>query len=238
MNYKKLIIIMGILLFINGCTDFLMICSLNPFYLEKDVVMSANIEGRWNASAMDTNMDNKTNSVWQIADTSFWQVQQFVFQEKIKTKQGKDSTIFKPQKFYIVKLLNGQNDSTQYQFKLVLFRIHNSLYGDFSPYEVQAIKNSRIAKENYLTVHTLARIDIKNKQLFVAWLGSDYMKDMIERKRVRIKYRYIHEAQRLLLTASSEELTQMIEKYGDQTRFIDWKEQPAQLKLTRLIQLP
>jgi hypothetical protein len=91
-----------------------------------------------------------------------------------------------------------------------------------------------MAEENYFTVHTLARINTNNKQFNISWLGSDYMRDMIEKKRVRIKYRYVHDAKRLLLTASSDELTQMLESYADQTRFIDWQDQPAMLKLTRL----
>lgn len=235
MNLKKLLIISGILLFISSCTDFLMICSLNPFYLEKDIVLATAIEGKWHARELKakSDADNQNNSKWQLADTSFWQVRQFVYPELTKTKQGKDTTISRAQKYYIVQLLDATNDSAQYQFKLVLFRINNSLYGDFCPYEMPAIKNSRIAKENYLIVHTLARIDIKNNQLFISWLGSEYVKDMIERKRVRIKYRYVHYVDRLLLTASSEELTQMIEKYGHQTRFIDWEAQPGKLKLTR-----
>ena len=91
-----------------------------------------------------------------------------------------------------------------------------------------------MAKENYFTVHTLARISFRNKQLFVSWLGDEYMKEMIEKKRVRIKYRYVPDAGRLLLTASSEELTAMIERYADQKRFIDWEDQNAMLKLNRI----
>jgi hypothetical protein len=83
-------------------------------------------------------------------------------------------------------------------------------------------------------VHTLARIQVQNKQLFVSWLGADYMKRMIENKRVRIKYRYVPDAGRLLLTASSEELSAMIERYADEKRFIDWEDQPAMLHLNRI----
>jgi len=91
-----------------------------------------------------------------------------------------------------------------------------------------------MAKENYFTVHTLARITIQNKQLKVSWLGADYMKSMIEGKRVRIKYRYVSDAGRLLLTASSNDLTEMIERYADQKRFIDWEDQPSMLQLNRI----
>lgn len=241
MKPKRLLIIIALLLFFSGCNDFFMICSLNPYYIERDIVLSPEIEGYWTANSLKAKSDTTKNElpIWQLADTTLtWQIKQSILKEKVKTKQGKDSTYFKYQNYYIVKLIDNHPDSAQYQFKLVLFRIKDNLYGDFSPYEIKAIENSRMVKENYFTVHTLARIHFKNKQLNVSWLGADYMKDMIEKKRVRIKYRFIQDAGRLLLTASSEDLTQMIEKYGNQTRFIDWQDQPAMLNLTHLNNLP
>ncbi|HAH25836.1 MAG TPA: hypothetical protein DCL77_19115 [Prolixibacteraceae bacterium] len=241
MKPKKLLLILGIILFISGCSDFIMICSLNPFYLEKNIVLSPEMEGYWSAQAIKSKSDStsKSSSHWELADTtSTWHIKQFISEEKVKTKRGKDSTVFRPQNYYIVKLADKHPDSIQYQFQMVLFRVKDHLYADFRPYEILAIKNSRMAKENYFKVHTVARITIQNKQFNVSWLGADYMKEMIEKKRVRIKYNYVHDAGRLLLTASSEELTHMIERYGDETRFIDWQDQPAQLKLTHINQLP
>ncbi|HET6559906.1 MAG TPA: hypothetical protein VFG54_21445 [Prolixibacteraceae bacterium] len=236
MKPKKFIIIIATILFLSGCSEFFMICSLNPFYIEKNIVLSTEIEGNWTAKTIHVKSDTyKDVNIWELADTtSLWQIKQFISEQTIKTKGGKDSTVFRPQNYYIVKLIDNHPDSAQYQFKLVLFRAKDKLYGDFSPYETKAIENSTMASENYFTVHTLARINVKNKQFNVSWLGADYVKDMIEKKRVRIKYRYIQDAKRLLLTASSDELTQMIERYADQTRFIDWQDQPAMLKLTRI----
>jgi len=237
MKLRKLLIVSGILLFISGCSDFMMICSLNPFYLEKDIVLSPEIEGSWTVHPIKSQKDStdKNSTPWQEADiTSIWRINRSISEETVKTKKGKDSTVFKPQNYYVVKLTGENPDSAKYQFNLALFRINGVLYADFSPREITDIHNSRMAKENYFTVHTLARIQVKHKQLFVSWLGADYMKSMIENKRVRIKYRYVLDAKRLLLTASSEELTAMIERYADQKRFIDWEDQPAMLKLNRI----
>lgn len=237
MKHRKLLIVFGIILFISGCSDFCMICSLNPFYLDKNVVLEHEIEGNWSVHPIQTKKDSndKNSSPWEEADTtSIWRINQFISEEKVKTKRGIDSTVFKPQNHYVVKLTGNNPDSAQYQFRLVLFRINGVLYGDFSPREISAIQNSRMAKESYFTVHTLARVQVQNKQLFVSWLGADYMKEMIEKKRVRIKYRYVPDAGRLLLTASSEDLTTMIERYADEKRFIDWDDQPAMLKLNRI----
>jgi len=237
MNRPKAIILLGIILLLTGCSDFCMICSLNPFYIGKNVVLAQEIEGNWSVHPIQSKKDSteKNSSHWEEADTtSIWRINQFVSEEKVKTKRGIDSTVFKPQNFYVVKLTGNNPDSAQYQFRLVLFRIKGVLYADFSPRETQAIKNSRMAKENYFIVHTLARVSIQNKQLFVSWLGADYMKGMIKNKRVRIKYHYVSDAGRLLLTASSQDLTEMIERYAAEKRFIDWDDQLAMLKLNRI----
>jgi hypothetical protein len=237
MKLRKLLVISGILLYISGCTDFMMICSLNPFYLDKNVVLSPEIEGNWTAHEIKSKKDSTENasSHWEAVDTtSVWRINQFISEEKVKTKKGKDSIVFKPQNWYVVKLTGNSPDSARYQFHLTIFRINGVLYGDFCPRELTAIKESRMAKENYFTVHTLARIQVQNKQLFISWLGAEYMKSMIEDKRVRIKYRWVPDAKRLLLTASSKELTEMIERYAYQKRFIDWNEQLAMLHLNRI----
>jgi hypothetical protein len=237
MKLRKLLIVSGILLFISGCSDFMMICSLNPFYLDKNITLAPEIEGNWTAHSIQSKSDSKSknSSKWEKADTtSVWRINRFISEEKMKTKKGNDSIVFKPQNFYVARLSDINPDSARYQFRLTLFRINGALYGDFCPREITDIRRSLMAKENYFEVHTLARFQVKNKQLLVSWLGTDYMKDMIEKKRVRIKYRYVPDAGRLLLTASSHDLTEMIARYADQKRFIDWEDQPAMLKLTRI----
>lgn len=237
MKLRKLLFAAGFLLFISGCSDFMMICSLNPFYLDKYVVLTPEVEGNWSAHEIKSKKDSADNnsSHWEMADTlSSWSIRQRIFQEKQKTKHGKDSTVFKPQNDYVVKLVGSNPDSSKYQFKMVIFKINDVLFADFSPYEISAIKNSRMAKENYLTVHTLARITFQGGKPTISWLSTDCMKEMIEKKRVRVKYKYVPDAGRLLLTASSESLTEMIERYAHQKRFIDWENQPAMLKLNRI----
>ena len=60
------------------------------------------------------------------------------------------------------------------------------------------------------------------------------MKDMIEKKRVRVNCQWNDSESRLLLTGSPEQLTGMIDRYAGETRFIDWEDQSAMLKLNRL----
>jgi hypothetical protein len=215
-----------------------MICSLNPFYLEKNVTLKPEIEGSWSAFPLKMKaIPNKDESpdVWNEMDTAaVWKIERVISKETIKTKNGNDSVVFRPLDHYRVKLVNNLTDSTLYQFKMVLFRINKGLYADFMPVESTGLEKSRFAAESYFKIHTLARIFLAEGLIRISWLGAEQMKEMIEEKRVRVNYRWVSQAKRLLLTGSSEQLTGMIERYADQTRFIDWERQPAMLMLNPL----
>ena len=94
--------------------------------------------------------------------------------------------------------------------------------------------NSKLASGSFFEMHTLARLTLIKDSAELSWIGADCMKEMIEKKRVRVNYQWVKETGRFLLTASSAELTGMIERYADQPRFIDWNVQQARLNLSRL----
>jgi hypothetical protein len=231
-----MLILMLFILLVSGCTDFFMICSLNPFYLDKNVTLVPEIEGRWGALPLRNSANSKDEkNVWnQMDTTSVWKIERRIARDSYKNKNGKDSVVFRPMDYYHVTLISSDTDTTKYSFKMVLFRIKNVLYADFMPMDKTGLENSRLASENYFSIHTLARLVIRNNQPELSWLGAEYMKEMIENKRVRVSYRWVSDARRLLLTGSSEQLTGMIDRYADQTRFIDWDLQPAKLKLNRI----
>jgi hypothetical protein len=151
----------------------------------------------------------------------------------VKDKHGVDSTTFKPENYYHAKLTRS-SDSTNYEFKVVLFHIKKDLYADFIPNNKEGLLKSKLSSGSFFEVHTLARVTLNNNQIGLSWLGADCMKEMIEKKRVRVNYQWVQETGRFVLTASSNELTAMIERYADQSRFIDWENQKAKLELTSL----
>ena len=237
MRRKKLLFITGLLFFLIGCDNYYMICSLNPFYIEKNILLESRIEGSWLAKAVKATKDSGSSNdseIWGLADTtSTWTIKRAIRKFVLKDKNGVDSTTFKPENYYYVKLTRS-SDSTNYEFKVVLFHVKKGLFADFIPHNKEGLMKSKLATSSFFEVHTLARVILNNDQIKLSWLGADCMKDMIEKKRVRVNYQWVNDANKFILSASPNELTAMIDRYADQTRFIDWENQKAKLELTRL----
>lgn len=243
MKRKKILLLFGILLLITGCSDFYMICSLNPFYLDKNIKLLPEIEGSWTAlplrikqgKAGKQEEKKDPKEVWKMTDTtSVWKIERRISKETKKTALGKDSVVYTPMDYYTVRMTGTTGDSSLYQFKMVIFSVNQQLYADFMPVDNTGLDKSRMAIESYLRIHTLARLVMHDHQPQFSWLGAEYMKEMIEKKRVRLNYRWTDSSNRLLLTGSPEQLTGMIERYAGEPRFIDWDNQPTMLKLNRL----
>ncbi len=232
---RKLILIAALILLLFGCNNYYMVSSLNPFYTEKNITLDRKVEGSWTVQAIPATEDSSINpAIWGFADTtSTWLIKQHISKNVVKDKHGADSISWKPENFYIAQLRNS-SDSAGYEFKVVLFRAKNVLYADFSTSNKEKLFSSKLATNNFFEVHTLARVTFINNRMTLSWLGADCVKDMIENKRVRVKYQWINEAGKFVLTATSKELYGMIERYADQPRFMDWNNQKAKLELTRI----
>ena len=109
MKRPKTIILIGIILLLTGCTDFFMICSLNPFYLDKNIRLLPEIEGRWSALPIYSAVSNNENGhdVWkQMDSTAVWTIERVIAKETRKTKQGKDSVVYTPLDLYYSVLIS------------------------------------------------------------------------------------------------------------------------------------
>jgi len=237
MRQKKILLITVFVLLFIGCDSYYIICSLNPFYTEKNIILETRIEASWTARPIPSKKDSASSSnpdIWGLADTtSIWSIKRAISKFVVKDKHGVDSTTFKPENYYSAKLVRPA-DSTSYEFKVVLFRVEKGLYADFIPNNKEVLLKSKLAAYGLFETHTLARIIFIGSHVQLSWLGADCMKEMIEDKRVRVNYQWVKETGRFVLSATSKELTAMIERYADQSRFIDWENQSSQLELTRL----
>lgn len=237
MKRQKMFLITLMILLFTACDNFFIICSLNPFYQEKNITLIPDIEGIWTVaqSRIPADTTQSKSSVWnQLDTTSVWTIRRAFSEEILKDHLKRDSSVFHPLNYYHVQLSGGTTCSALIKFKVVFFKVGQNLYADFLPLENNLHDKSRLIDDSYFKIHTLAKVNRHNNQVSLSWLGSDSVKDMLENKRVRLSYRWVKEAGRLLLTGSSTELTGMLERYGEEKRFIDWETQQAKLKLNRI----
>jgi len=236
MKQHKKLTILAVIILLSGCNDFFMICSLNPFYTEKKIVLEPKMEGTWAADSSNLLIQGgKDNPVWRLSDTSLvWKITRQIDRETKKGVDGKDSVSMIPRNYYSIQFRDLQTDSTVYQFKMVLFLVKGVQFADIMPSASTFTEKSRMAKENYLMVHTLAKVFLEPNSIRLSWLSEECMRDMIENKHVRSKFVYSTSINRLLLTGSSERLYEMLERHAGEKRFIDWEAQPAIMTLKKL----
>jgi hypothetical protein len=103
----------------------------------------------------------------------------------------------------------------------MLTRINGQLYMDIMPVGVKdpASENAFEFSTYYLPVFNIARIDItKEGKLSINYLNGSYIKEQVTSGRMRLKHETDKGFDTFLLTASSFELRQFLEKYGHDDR--------------------
>lgn len=230
--YKLLLATLFMLLF-TGCDDYIIVCSLNPFYTPDNIITDSAIEGKWKTLKISNNVSGG-KTIWYKNDTSLlWKIERKMGNTTIRDIHGRDSaTVAAPKDYYMVHIVSENKDSLIADYKLVLFRVKGVVYADLMPVNDLLTSNSRLAKDSYIVAHTLARLKTRGNTQTVSWLSDQTMREMIEDKHVRAKYKYNND--RLMLTGSPEQLTAMIERYATEKRFVDWDQQPAMLNLVKI----
>jgi hypothetical protein len=101
--------------------------------------------------------------------------------------------------------------------------IQNDLFIEFSPLLSNDPKNAEGSgfeyNYTYLPSFTIARLNIKNNRAIdIQFLNGDFIKEQISAGNMRIKHEHNDLLNMFLITASSSELKQFLEKYGNDDR--------------------
>ena len=232
------IIFFAFIILITGCSEDAMVCSVNPFYLDKNVVYIPEIAGYWSAKPIYPDSINEDyKNPWEDTDTnSVWSITRPTVIVNPEYPSETDTAVIYPYRNYILTLKKPK-DSIYYRFHLTLFKIENTLYADFLPNIIPTIEKSTLLRESINNgYHTLARVEMNDSLLILTWLSGYSMAEMIANKRVRTEFMWDAQRERfisIILTSNSKELTFMIQRYFNQKRFIDWTNQPAMIKLVK-----
>ncbi len=198
---RNIIYLSCILILFSGC--FLQ--SLHPLITQEKAVQIEGLEGRWETedSRWTFFRDSKNIKNMSLSGLSVSGDVKFSFDEG--DALSKDD----PAYFVVYEDLNKDiPDSVLLEAKIG--RINDTYYMDITVSDIFRDVNF----ENYhlFPVHTFSKIKIEGDNLNIELFKSDWISDLIQENRVRIKHEVIGE--NVLITASTEELNKFVKKYG------------------------
>ncbi|MBE9509960.1 MAG: hypothetical protein IMY71_03710 [Bacteroidetes bacterium] len=192
---KKTAIILAVLV-IAGC-----IPSLHPLYTGDDLVFNPELIGEW----YDNDDPEQT---WEF------------------TRDGENAYNLKHTDFsHVTKELDtGEftNDTIWFtgKFDIHLIKLGGNYFMDFYPGNNNQLEINELLELHLFPVHTFAKVQFMENEVRIFQVDPDWIKTVIEEKKIRIKHEMIDDA--IILTASTEELQKFFTKYAEEDRaFID-----------------
>ena len=169
-----------------------LVSSLHPFFKPKDKVYDPAMLGAW--------IDG---------DSCIWTIEKNMISEEFMGPERSDST-------YRITYYEG--DGMIGMFTGTLFKLKGNLYVDFYPDPNEDHHLSDFASMHHFPTHTLARIGMDSEGIMLYWYGEEWLTDLFEQNRIRIKHETVEFAPdfpRHVLTAPTDELQKFITKYAN-----------------------
>ncbi|MEQ8812141.1 MAG: hypothetical protein RIE59_23940, partial [Imperialibacter sp.] len=187
MKAKSIIGMLALVMAASSCT----VQSLHPLYDEKTMIYEPCLEGEW--------IDDDGNS-WVI-----------------KRAQRPDANQLKKElvnpKAYQITY---HGDSVETNLDACMVKLDGTYFIDLFPAENydKEIGND-ILLGNLLPVHTFSKVETQDDSLYIYQFDSEWLSDLIKNNQIRISHEVVkaHGADRVVLTAPTNELQKFVAKY-------------------------
>jgi hypothetical protein len=214
---KKIIFALSVLI----VTATSCVTSLQPLVTYKTAIADNRIEGTWQ-------QDEQEYIVQNFSSSDFYKKNKKDLEKKRKENNGqlsekvkKDSVLFS--KSYMIKYTR---DGIQYLLFGSMIKLNDRLFMNFTPVDViitdSTTKEPEIDLGNRLNSYTIARVQFTNNTIMkLDFIDGGFLYDQIKAGRLKIKNETDELYDTFLITASTTELQQFLEKYGDDNRFFN-----------------
>ena len=140
---------------------------------------------------------------------------------QLSEKDKRDSVLFS--KSYLIKY---SKDGIQYLLFGSLIKLNGRLFMNFKPVDMTEVDTSNAEIEinlsNRLDSYTIARVQFTNNNIMkLDFIDGGYLYDQIKAGHMKIKNETDQLYDTFLITASTTELQQFLEKYGNDSRFFN-----------------
>lgn len=187
--------------------------SLQPVATYKTIVTDARLTGEWTDG-------NDLLKIELVPDSKILRESDNSKDRKIPLGENKEEIAFYSKAYSITIKQN----SSEYILVGSLSRINDQLFMDIMSLGVKGDKNYQEGSgfeftPNYLATFNIAAITFTDKNtISVKYLNGEFLKEQISQGNMRLKYEKDQLFDSFLLTASSFELRQFLEKYGHDER--------------------
>ena len=191
MRIKLLSMLLILTVFIGGCITL----SIHPFYDNDDVVYDPALVGIWGDP-------DETRETWIFKKGDDNSYRLIVKQEGI-IKPDENA------KKARVEFIPGENPQIDGIFNAHMLKLNNKMYLDLYPEAPEP--GNEFFKDHVIRAHSILKVEIEGKKLFLTPLDVDWLKSSLKSKKVKIKHEY--RDKQVILTAPTEELQQFVIKH-------------------------
>ena len=215
---KKTIFIISIAILVTASSC---VTTLQPLVTYNTAIADNRLEGGWE-------QDGEQYIVQKVFNSDFFKKNQKDLEKSRKENNGqlsekdkRDSVLFS--KSYLIKY---SKDGIQYLLFGSLIKLNGRLFMNFKPVDMTEIDTSNAEIEinlsNRLDSYTIARVQFTNNNIMkLDFIDGGYLYEQIKAGRMKIKNETDELYDTFLITASTTELQQFLEKYGNDGRFFN-----------------
>src|SRR5688572_18898680 len=137
-----------------------------------------------------------------------------------KELSEKEMEDFAPMLYFKSYVIKYTKDKTEYVMFGSLVKLNGQFFINFAPIDINTDKNKEQAFEStWLATHTIARVQFPNpNSLKLEFIDGGFLYDQVKAGRMKIKNEIDDLYDTFLITASTEELQQFIQKYRSEER--------------------
>jgi hypothetical protein len=215
---KKIIFIISIAILV---TTSSCVTSLQPLVTYNTAIADNRLEGTWE-------QDGEEYTVQKVFNSDFYKKNKKDLEKSRKENNGqlsekdkKDSALFS--KSYMIKYTKN---GIQYVMFASMIKLNGRLFMNFTPVDMTSTDSTNneaeIDLDNRINSYTIAQVHFGNTNILqFDFIDGGYLHDQIKAGRMKIKNETNELYDTFLITASTTELQQFLEKYGKDSRFFN-----------------
>jgi hypothetical protein len=209
------------------------VTSLQPLITYNSAIADSRVEGTWQQDGREYIVQNVFNSDFYKKNKKDLEKSRKENNGQLSKKDKKDSILFS-RSYIITYTKNG----IEYLLFGSMIKLNGRSFMNFTPVDmISKDSTSTITEINFdnrLNSYTIARVQFSNvNTMKFDFIDGGFLHDQIKAGRMKIKNETDELYDTFLITASTRELQQFLEKYGNDSRFFN-KENSVTLNRKKL----